>query len=64
MRAIRGRLLTFLRAPNGAGDAQSYRYIDDGVILVQDGRIEAVGPAAELTPRLPAGVPVEHLPPR
>ena len=62
MRAIRGRVLTFLRAPNGAGDAGSYRYLDDGVILVWDGKIDAVGPAAELTPRLTAGVPVEHFP--
>ena len=60
MRAIRGRLLTFLRAPTGAGDAQSYRSIDDGIILVKDGKIEAVGPAAELTARRPAGIPVEH----
>src|SRR6202034_3776254 len=43
-----------------AGDAQSYRAIDDGIILVKDGKIEAVGPAAELTARLPDGVPVEH----
>jgi guanine deaminase len=62
LRAIRGRVLTFLRAPNGAGDAGSYRYLDDGVILVWDGKIDAVGPAAELTPRLTAGVPVEHFP--
>ena len=60
MRAIRGRLLSFLRAPTGAGDAQSYRTIDDGIILVKDGKIEAVGPAAELTAQLPAGIPVEH----
>jgi guanine deaminase len=60
LRAIRGRLLTFLRAPTGAGDAQSYRTIDDGIILVKDGKIEAVGPAAELTARLPAAIPVEH----
>ncbi len=59
MRAIRGRLLTFLRAPGGAGDAQSYRFIEDGIILVKDGRIEAVGPAQEVAPRLPAGIPVE-----
>ena len=58
-RAIRGRLLSFVRAPHGAGDAQSYRYIDDGIILVKSGRVEAVGPAAELTARLP-GIPVEH----
>jgi guanine deaminase len=59
-RAIRGRLLSFLRAPRGAGDAQSYRYFDDGIVLVQDGHIDAVGPADELTAQLPAGVPVEH----
>jgi guanine deaminase len=62
LRAIRGRLLTFLRAPSGAGDAHSYRYIDDGVILVRDGKVEAVGPAPELTAWLPAGIPVEHFP--
>jgi guanine deaminase len=60
LRAIRGRLLTFLRAPRDAGDAQSYRYIEDGIILVRDGRIEAVGPADELAARLPRGMPVEH----
>jgi len=52
--------LSFLRAPRGAGDAQSYRYIDDGVVLVKDGRVEAVGPANELAARIPAGAPVEH----
>ena len=36
MRAIRGRLLSFLRAPHGAGDAQSYRYIEDGIVLVDE----------------------------
>ncbi len=59
-RAIRGRLLTFLRTPHGAGDAQSYRYIDDGIVLVKDGRIVWVGPADELTEALPAGTPVER----
>jgi guanine deaminase len=62
LRAIRGRLLTFLRAPRGAGDAQSYRYIEDGMVLVKDGRIEAVGPVAEMTARAPAGTPLEHHP--
>jgi guanine deaminase len=60
LRAIRGRLLNFLRAPRGAGDAQSYRYIADGIVVVKDGKIDAVGPAAELMRRLPAGMPVER----
>lgn len=59
-RAIRGRILNFLRTPAGAGDAQSYRYIEDGIILVKDGRVEAVGPADQLTARLSVTTPVEH----
>ena len=62
MRAIRGRLLSFLRAPNGVGDAQSYTYIGDGIVLVKDGRIEAVAPAAQLAAELPTEVLVEHFP--
>jgi guanine deaminase len=62
VRAIRGRVLSFLRAPSGAGDTRSYRYIDDGVVLVRDGRTEAVGPATELLSGLPAGAVVDHHP--
>jgi guanine deaminase len=51
--------LTFLRAPSGSGDAQSYRYIEDGIVLVKDGRIDAVGPAETLLGQLPATTPVE-----
>ena len=60
--AIRGRLLTFLHAPSGAGDRQSYRYIDDGVVLISEGRISAIGPATELISKLPPGATVGHHP--
>ena len=60
MRAIRGRVLTFLRTPRGAGDAQSYRYIDDGIVLVKDGRIEAAGLARDIAAHIPADMPVER----
>jgi len=62
LRAIRGRLLTFLRAPQGAGDAQSYSYHHDGVVLVADGRVDALGPTAELMARIPPGTPIDHHP--
>ena len=63
LRGVRGRLLSFLRAPGGAGDTGSYRYIDDGLVLVAaDGRVAAVGPAHELISRVPAGAPVAHHP--
>ena len=60
--ALRGRLLSFLAAPKGAGDAASYRYIPDGVVVVEDGRITRVGPAAEMLPTLPPGTAVDHYP--
>ncbi len=60
--AVRGRLLTFPREPAGRGDAQSYRYIEDGIVLVEDGRIAAIGPAADVAPLLPPGMAVDHYP--
>ena len=36
---IRGRLLSFLRRPETIDDAASYRYEEDGGLLVEDGRI-------------------------
>ena len=60
--AVRGRLLTFLREPAGRGDGASYRYVEDGIVLVEDGRIAALGPAAEIAPLLPPGAAVEHYP--
>jgi guanine deaminase len=59
-RAIRGRILSFLRAPAGAGDDRSYSYIEDGLVLVKDGRIEQVGSADDLLHRVPAATPIEH----
>ncbi len=60
--AVRGRLLTFLREPAGQGDSGSCRYIEDGIVLVEDGRIAAIGPAAEIAPLLPPGAMVDHYP--
>jgi guanine deaminase len=60
--AIRGRLLTFRRPPAGAGDAGSYDYVEDGIVLVgADGRIDAVGRADDLAPRA-GGMPFAHYP--
>ncbi|MFE0757649.1 guanine deaminase [Inquilinus sp. NPDC058860] len=60
--ALRGRLLSFLSPPKGAGDSASYRYTPDGVVVVENGRIARVGPAAEMLPALPAGTAVDHHP--
>lgn len=60
--AIRGRLLSFRHAPAGPGDTESHRFIEDGLILVEDGRIAAVGDHADLRHQVPEGVAVAHHP--
>ncbi len=55
--AIRGRLVWFDDEPALAGDA-AHRDIEDGLVLVEDGRIAAVGAYADLAPSLPAGLAV------
>lgn len=41
---LRGRVLTFLEEPRGLGDGASYRYIEDGAVVVgPDGRIIMIG---------------------
>lgn len=48
---IRGRLLSFRRAPEHAGDRESYLYEEDGALLVRDGKIAAVGAYGEVKPK-------------
>ncbi|HVV94281.1 MAG TPA: guanine deaminase [Hyphomicrobiales bacterium] len=60
-RIVRGRLLSFLRQPAGAGDAGSYRHRADGALLLRDGRIAAIGEAADIVAAHP-GVSVDHHP--
>lgn len=60
VRAIRGRLLSFHAEPAGPGDAGSYRYLADGMLRIEDGRIAAIGPADAVASTLPPGTPVER----
>jgi guanine deaminase len=63
-RAVRGRLLSFVDDPALVGAAASHRYLDDGVVVIEQGTIAAVGPAAELLKTLPPDTPVDHHPGR
>lgn len=60
-RALRGRVLTFTGDPATEGD-KACRYIEDGLVLLGEGRIVAVGDAAGLLPRVTAQVTVDHYP--
>ena len=56
--AHRAALLHSLADPAEVGLDASYEYHADGLLLVADGRIQAMGPAADLLPTLPAGTQV------
>jgi guanine deaminase len=60
--AVRGRLLTFLDDPAVVGAAASHRTIEDGLLVIEDGRIRELGEADSLLPALPADLPVDHYP--
>ena len=63
MTLLRGRLLSFRRAPQSLDDSDSYTYETDGGILVDDGRIAAVGDYATVKACAPANVTeIDHRP--
>ena len=61
-RAIRGRLLSFLDDPAIAGAEASLSYLEDGLLVIAEGRIAQVGEAKALLGKLPEGLPVDHYP--
>ena len=44
---LRGRVLSFHRAPEGIKDGESYLYLEDGAVSIEDGIITAVGDFAQ-----------------
>jgi len=54
--AYRGMVLHFLSDPGEGDNAHAMQFIDDGLLVVEDGRVKAVGDAASLQSSLPADV--------
>lgn len=52
--AYRAGLLYCVADPAIVGEAASYRYIEDGMLVVRAGRIHSLGPAQEIAATLPA----------
>lgn len=57
--AYRGAILHSLADPAEVGIEASYAYFEDGILLVEDGKVREVGHATDLLPRLP-GVALTH----
>jgi guanine deaminase len=56
--AHRGQLLSFRADPGDGSNPDSYEHFADGALLVERGRIAAVGPAASILSQLPADIRV------
>lgn len=58
----RGALLHFLDDPGNDPEPipGSVEFLEDGLLVVHDGKVLLAGPAEEWLPRLPGGVPVSH----
>ncbi|QAA98152.1 MULTISPECIES: guanine deaminase [Agrobacterium tumefaciens complex] len=50
---LHGRLLSFRRAPLSIDDTQSYLYIEDGGLLLENGKIAAIGDYADIRSQAP-----------
>jgi guanine deaminase len=58
----RGRLLSFNREPQALTDAGSYIYIEDGGVLIEDGKISGRGAFADISAMAPDAAIVDHRP--
>ena len=56
--AIRGSILHFLDDPAEDGRERAYQFLEDGLLIVEDGYIAKVGKAQDLLPTLGTGVSV------
>ena len=50
---LRGRVLTFTDEPGRDDDASSYRYFEDGAVLISDGKIARLGDFADVSKAAP-----------
>ena len=57
-RAHRGAILHFRSDPGAADDPSSFEFLDDGLLVILDGHVAAIGPAQELLPNLPEDLEV------
>ena len=50
--AYRGNILHFLDDPDKVGERESYEYFEDGLLIIEGGRISAMGEASQLLPKV------------
>ncbi|RMC97123.1 guanine deaminase [Aquitalea palustris] len=60
--AVRAAMISFRADPFLLPVAECLHYDSDALIIMEDGKISALGPAANLLPDLAADVPLQHFP--
>ncbi len=60
--ALRGELLWFTNNPFLVKSSDSVQHIDDGILLIKNGKIIACGAARDIMPQIPKGVTIDHYP--
>ncbi len=61
-KAYRAALLHSLADPAEVGIEASYEYVEDGLLVIDQGHIQAMGAASDLLPTLDADIEVVHYP--
>ncbi len=62
LKAFRAAILHFLDDPDLLEGDSSYRYFCDGILVIKNGHIEALGSAEQLLGTLPADIDITHDP--
>jgi len=60
--AIRGKLLWFTDNPFHEVPSDCMTHIQDGILLIQNGKITACGPADDIMPHIPEGINLDNYP--
>lgn len=58
--AFRGEILHFIQDPAIVGIEQSYQHFEDGLLIVEEGKVSALGEYSDLIQTLAQGTPVTH----
>ncbi|MFD3188752.1 guanine deaminase [Sedimentitalea sp. HM32M-2] len=62
IKLLRGRVLSFTAEPQGPDDTDAYSYLEDGAILIADGRILATGDHDTLAVQAAGAEIIDHRP--
>lgn len=60
LRVYRGEILHFIADPGKVAEQDSYQYIEDGLLIIQDGLVQQIGETADLLPTLEQNIDITY----